>query len=58
VKIQKLIERINVQPGKKLILFKKRNSDELELKTMVDLLNNLHKKSLRTKRLNPEVFVS
>lgn len=36
----------------RLVPFKKRNSDELELKTVVDLLSNLYKKSLRTRKLN------
>jgi hypothetical protein len=52
-KIQKLIERSNgQQTAARLVPFKKRNCDELELKTVVDLLTNLYKKSLRTRKLN------
>jgi predicted pyridoxine 5'-phosphate oxidase superfamily flavin-nucleotide-binding protein len=52
-KIQKLIEKSHGQPGGRLVPFKKRNSDELEMKTVADLLSNLHKKSLRTRKINP-----
>jgi hypothetical protein len=56
IKIQKILERSNNQ-AIKLVPFKKRNSDELELKTVVDLLTNLYKKSLRTGKISPELFV-
>lgn len=56
IKIQKILER-NTNQIIKLIPFKKRNSDELELKTAVDLLTNLYKKSLRTSKISPELFV-
>lgn len=40
-----------------LIPFKTRNNDELELRTLLDILNNLYKKVLRTNKLNPDIFV-
>lgn len=54
-KVQKVVDAnlpLRLQP------FKKRGSDELELKTVVDLLTDLHKKSLRTGKLGGELFVS
>ena len=49
IKIQKIAEKQSANQGQiSLIPFKKRNKDELEFKTAVDLLNNLYKKVLRT----------
>ena len=58
LKIQKLVEKYQkeYQPGQ-LVPFTKRNSDEIELKNVVDLLGNLHKKCLRTGKINPQAFV-
>jgi hypothetical protein len=53
IKIQKMIEKTSSQPQGQLVPFKKRNKDEMEFKTAVDLLTNLHKKVLRTNKFNP-----
>lgn len=56
IKIQKIIENSPKQT-QQLTPFKKRNKDQLELKTVVDLLSNLHKKVLRTGKFSPQYFV-
>lgn len=53
IKIQKIIECSIKQPQQQLAPFKRRNKDQLELRTIVDLLSNLHKKVLRTGKFNP-----
>ena len=57
-KIQKMVEKNVNEPQGALIPFKKRNKDEIEFKTAVDLLTNLYKKVLRTNKFKPEVFVN
>jgi len=57
IKIQKMVEIAQNQSKQKFLPFKKRNRDELEFKTIVDLLGNLYKKVYRTGKFSPEVFV-
>ena len=59
IKIQKMAEKNNNNQGQVVLIpFKKRNKDEIEFKTAVDLLTNLYKKVLRTNKFPPEVFVN
>ena len=54
-----IMNEVNPQKGyKKLIPFMKRNENELILKTLSEILNNLYKKCLRTEKISPFWFVN
>ena len=53
IKIQKIAESMGKENNGQILPFKKRNKDQLDLQTAVDLLNNLHKKVLRTTKFSP-----